>query len=1576
MEIPHSAHVPQTAADFPHTDWENGANLPAGLAERPLSGVRASAAAAYPDRIAVVEHGPNPRRWTHRTLDFLVTRWAARLESEGVTPGTPVGLCTGEELETPVGFLAILEAGGVVVPLDPSLPPGRRKAMTEGAGCGIVLVAGGNDLQAFAGARTLNLSRDPGDYRPQPVPGDPDRAAAIFHTSGSTGRPKPVVLSHRALSARMLSMIEWFGIAPGEVVCAASSLAFDPFLQQLFFAICTGGALWLPERVSLLDPSRFWSECAEQGVTHLNLVPSQLEPLLRCPPAGGLPALRRLVVGGERMSPDLPSRIAAALGPVAIYNMYGPTEATVDATGYRVDPAFTGQDVPIGAPLPGCRVRILDERLQRVPVGVAGELYIGGAGLAIGYLGMPEETARAFLADPFGGPGDRLYRTGDSACWLPNGEIAFLGRRDDQVKIRGQRIEMGEVEAVLRAFPDVSSAAVGKWDDAPGGPALIAHFAGAADVTELRAWLAERLPAAAVPARLVRMDSLPVLPSGKVDRRALPLPVLAPAARHSEAQSIEQSIAGVWAGLLGVATVNVTANLFETGAHSLQVAQAVAAIEAATGKPVHAVDLFRFPTVASLARYLSGEASDRSPSDARPARGGDIAIVGVAFRFPGASDCQTFWAGLLEGQDYVRRFEPATLRDRGAPACLLDHPDFVPAHAALDDTGCFDPLPFGYSLGEAAGIDPQQRLLLELAWHALEDAGCDPAAEWPVGVFAGVGFNAYLVDNLRGLMGFAGGPDRFSTVVGSDKDFAATRIAYKLGLTGPALTVNSACSTALSAIAMAVDSLRAGRCRAALAGACSFGMFSPFGHVYAEGGIASRTGVCRPFDALADGIVGGAGAAVLALMRREDAVAGGNRIYAVIRGIGIANDGAQKAAFSAPSVDGQAAAIAAALADAGVSPGDIGFVEGHGTGTALGDPIEVAALNLVFRGCSGKTLLGSVKGNVGHLDAAAGMAGLIKAMLAVRHGTVPPTAHFTTPNPRIPFDGGPFRVNTAAEPWPGAAQRLRLAGVSAFGMGGTNIHVVLGPAPEAPPPSPSSDPVLLTISAATPTARDRLAAGLSTHLNAPTAEVASTLARRRAMRHRRAIVGGLTVDGDAPGGAVAASFLFPGQGAQRTGMAGALYRGIPAFRAVLDDAESIVGRDLLSLLLTEGGGEAAAALSETERTQPALFLVEFAMAKALEAFGVFPTALLGHSIGEYVAACLAGVMEFEDALRLVAVRGRLMASAPRGAMLAVSLPEADLLPLLAQSGADLAAVNSARQCVASGTEAQIGALARLLASTGQLSTRLPVSHAFHSALMEPVRDAFAEEAAKVRLSPPSIPIVSNLTGDWLSPQDATDPAYWARHLRGTVRFAAGLRCLAADPARVLVEAGPGAALTHLARGAGVAESHAIATLPPGSPDGYVAFLGALGRLWVAGMPIDRLAAAGNATRRVSLPGYPFERVRLWIEPGTTGIAEPAQETSPAVRQDLPLRPDSAAAVIADVWRDLLGVRACGPDDDFLALGGDSLIAVRIAARLRQRLGCEVAPSAVFREGTVGGLARLLSSVQSAAAPEPREEGWL
>ncbi|MEI8394798.1 MAG: amino acid adenylation domain-containing protein [Rhodospirillaceae bacterium] len=1626
---------------------EEGAAPPEELDSQPRAMQHKVSAIARirPNALAVVTA---KRSMKYAALAAGIQAVQAVLSARAVKKGEPIGLCLEAAPELAVGYLGILAAGGAVMPLDPALPSARLRAMAVAAGARLVLVHGltRDRLNGDGGPETLDL-----DCLDCPVPvtslpedGNPDQLALLYHTSGSTGQPKPVAISHGTLTGRMESMADWFGIDEHEVVCGASSLAFDPFIQQLFFPLSRGGTLWLPGRDGMLDAAGFWRDAVRYGLTHLNLVPSQVEALLDSAPIGGVASLRRVVMGGERMPPSLPARICARLGEVPVYNMYGPTEGTVDATGFRIDPARMParipDEIPIGRPLPGCRVRILDAELRRVPPGTPGELCIGGAGLAMGYLGKPEETSAKFIPDPFGPPGARLYRTGDLACWREDGEISFIGRRDEQVKVRGQRLELGEVEAALRRQPGVQAAAACLWAEAPGGPGVVAYLTGSVDVAAVGRGVAEILPAAAVPVRILVLPTLPRLPSGKIDRHALPTPDLAPVPEPGSTPAgptpagLEQAIAAIWAELLGGRAPDRTANLFEAGAHSLLVPKAQARLSVLAGREIPVVDIFRYPSIAAFAACLAGESAllAPAPSGVRADSGAAaIAIVGLAFRFPGARDRATFWNNLIEAVDSIRHFDRAELEAAGTDPALMNHPDFVPANAELPDLDRFDPVPFGYTPADAAEMDPQQRLLLETAWHALEDAACNPAGDGPVGVFAGTGFNAYLLDNLHRRAGFAGGPDRYFLVVNNDKDFAATRLAYKLGLTGPAMTIASACSTGLATVAQAVDSLRAGRCRVALAGSASAGMFSSRGYIHTDGGIASRRGRCRPFDAEADGTVGGAGAGVIVLKRLADALRDRDTIHAVIRGIGISNDGGARAAFSAPSVDGQAAALRAALADADLPPTAIGYVEGHGTATPLGDPIEVAALNLAYGSAApGSIPLGSIKGNIGHLDAAAGIAGLIKTVLVVKHGLIPPTAHFTRANPRIPFADGPFRPVVGVEPWPRTGESddgatPRRAAVSSFGMGGTNLHIILEQAPPCPAPSTPEPalPRLLMLSAATASARDALAAAVAGHLEHDPSIALTDIAHslhcgRKRLRYRRVAVacnpagaavqlrGTSALDNGEliPGaGPATVALLFPGQGAQHPGMGRDLYRSFPLFRAVVDEAAARLAEagpaDLTGLLLAAPNDSVAARrLADTAMTQPALFTVEYGIARLLQSFGVVPSALAGHSLGEYVAATLAGVMSFADALALVTRRGRLMASAPPGVMLAVSLPEAEIRALLAREfepGAagipEIATINAPRQSVLAGDEAGIARIEQALIALDRPGRRLPVSRAFHCALMDPILEDFGEAVSRVTLRPATIPMLSNLSGAQVDPAAPTEPAYWVRHLRGTVRFVDNLRHLLTEPARVLVEAGPGVTLTRLARAAGAAEARAIATQPQSEAsgqDGAEALIQSLSRLWLHGVEPDLAALeADRPGRRVPLPPYPFERKRYWIDPSPSADssapgAKPAPILAPglaAVEHPASVTADSILRNVRGVWREALGLPDIAYDDDFLELGGDSLVAVRIVARLRETLGTEVPAALIFSERTVAGLARALAAAAATRAPTPapvREEGWL
>lgn len=874
-----------------------------------------------------------------------------------------------------------------------------------------------------------------------------------------------------------------------------------------------------------------------------------------------------------------------------------------------------------------------------------------------------------------------------------------------------------------------------------------------------------------------------------------------------------------------------------------------------------------------------------------PWKGGGVAIVGMAGRFPQADSVEAFWRNLLDGRDCIARFTRDELLAEGVPPAMIEQSRFVPAGAVLNDIELFDAEFFGISPREAESMDPQQRLFLEVVQHAFDDSGIDPSrSAGSVAVYAGCRLSGYWL-RLMKLPEFMGTVGWHQVAAGNDKDYLPTQVSFRFDLRGPSVNVQAACSTSLLAVAQACDALVHGRCDLAVAGAASIAVPHRTGYVHQPSSIASSDGTCRPFDAAADGSVLGNAVAAVVLKRVNDAITTGDRIYAVIRAIAVNNDGKTKSSFASPSVQAQSDVIARAVAEAGVAPHELGYVEAHGTATALGDPIEVAALARVFGSDARRQSplgIGSVKSNVGHLDPVAGLGALVKASLSLQQEIIPASLHFECPNPKIDFASAGVRVVAQREPWPRGDVR-RYAGVSAFGIGGTNVHAILEEPPLPTPRQPTEGPKLLVVSAKNAEALHAMESELAACLRRPQPpvldDVACTLALgRRQFNHRRFVVAESPEEAaralEGPSDDVQCFikerpvvFLFPGQGGQRLRMGQALYRAEPLFRSTIQEVFELAGpllgfdgRGMIDPQAHGNGGDRD--VSQTEIAQPLLFAVGVACARLWMHWGVQPQRMLGHSIGELVAAHLAGVLTLPDAVRVVCARGKLMQAMPPGAMLAVSLDEQEALAL---QDADLrvAAFNAPRQQTISGGLEAIATLEDRLRERGVDFTRLGTSHAFHHPSMAEAAADLSEVLHRVQLAPPSRPFISCVTGQPITEDQATSADYWARSIVQPVRFSAGVRTLLDAPDTVFIECGAGRALGSLIQSHGLAADCLMLCTMSGQADSETEHhraIKSLGQAWQAGVEVDWEALWRERPRqRAKLPGYAFQRRRFWVE---------------------------------------------------------------------------------------------------------------
>jgi amino acid adenylation domain-containing protein len=1446
-----------------------------------------------------------------------------------------VGICIERSLAMVIGLLGIIKAGGAYLPLDPAYPAARLAFMLDDAQVAVLLTQSSlkkglpettaqvvcldTENKTLSSLSTDNLASGV----------TPSNLAYVIYTSGSTGIPKGAGVFHKGFTNLVLWFVTDLKLTGDDSTLIISPYSFDLTQKNFFAPLILGGQLHLLPS-TYYDPQSIIQLIATQTITWINCTPSAFYPLTETDSTFlKLASLRYAVLGGEPISlPRLWAWLQAESCQAQLINSYGPTECTDVCVAYLLDKSTLDQTIPIGRPIYNVHLFILDKYRALLPIGVPGELYIGGECVGSGYFNDVEMTQSQFIPNPFSDdPDARIYKTGDLARYLPDGNIEYLGRIDNQVKMRGFRIELGEIEAVLAQYPTVQESVVIVHQER-----LVAYLVPTQeqviDNVELRFFLKERLPDYMIPSLFMPLDAMPLSPNGKIDRRALPKPDDSRPSLEAiyvmPQTEAEQRIAEVWQQVLQLEKVGIYDNFFDLGGHSLLMVRVHSELQEIFGQSLSMVELFQYPTIHSLAKHLTQETQQTSEvfkTSEVSSKSKEIAIIGMAGRFPGAKNIETFWQNLRDGIESITFFSEEELLAEGVDPALLKNPNYVKANGVLEKIELFDAAFFGYSPKEAEIMDPQQRLFLECAWDAIENAGYDvDRISGAVGVYAGAGMNTYLSNNITRHPDIVESVGEYQLMITSEKDFLPTRTSYKLNLKGPSVYVQTACSTSLVAVHLACQSLHNNECDMALAGGVSVRARQKIGYLYQEGMIMSPDGHCRAFDAKAQGTIGGNGVGIVVLKRLDQALADGDCIHAVIKGSAINNDGSLKVGYTAPSVDGQTSVIAAAMKN--IDYETISYIETHGTGTTLGDPIEMAALTQAYQSHTDKKgfcAIGSLKTNVGHLDAAAGVAGLIKTVLALKHKQLPPSLHFDQPNPKIDFANSPFFVNTALSEWKSDGKPRR-ASVSSFGIGGTNAHVVLEEAPDqlsvisdqlSEKPGIHRTWQLLVLSAKTASALETATANLAErfkqHPDINFADVAYTLSvGRQIFEHRRILVC-QTLDEATEllstpehlftqvqeHKARPVVFMFSGQGSQYVNMARELYQNESIFREHVDKCAEILKPHLsldLRKVIYPNAEQITKQLEQTAIAQPALFVIEYALAQLWMVWGIHPVAMIGHSIGEYVAACLAGVFSLEDALALVAARGQLMQSLPGGAMLSVPLPESEILPLL-NSEISLAAINTPTLCVVSGTLDAITTLENQLTKQSVDGLRLQTSHAFHSAMMEPILASFTAHVKKIRLNPPQIPYLSNVSGTWITAEQATDPDYWATHLRQTVRFAENLQELLKKPEYVLLEIGPGRTLTTLAgrHPDKTAEHNVVHTLrhPKEQPADMAFLLTTLGKLWLAGVSIDWPAFYAQAQyHRLPLPTYPFERQRYWIVPPTDAALTNVVAPSPTKKSDI------------------------------------------------------------------------------------------
>ncbi|KRD61537.1 hypothetical protein ASE40_08380 [Flavobacterium sp. Root935] len=1556
---------------------------------RPLHELFAQQAEVSPNSIALEFEN---EKITYSALAKTVNQIAHYFAAQGLSSGQIVAVSMDRSPNLIASLLAILQCGAAYLPLDPKFPAERLEFMLEDSEASFLLTT-----KALSGSlpnsskniviEDVLASLEQFAVEPLSISVDPKAVAYMMYTSGSTGKPKGVTVTHKNLVNFLFSMAIEPGISEEDKLLSITTISFDIAGLELFLPLIKGAAVVFADHETTRDGQLLLNLLQKKQITILQATPTTWQLLLDS--GWETPLALKALCGGEALPLNLARQLTSRCN--SLWNMYGPTETTIWSAVKQIH--ADDELITIGLPIANTQIYLLDEQRQIVTPGTIGEIVIGGDGVAEGYWKRPELTVEKFITDPFSNdPNSILYRTGDLGKILPNGEFQCLGRIDHQVKIRGHRIELGEIEATLNTLSGIKQSAVIVSNHFGNEDKIVAYLKSSEqiqDEKQIHEALSKVLPEILLPSKYIWVDDFPITPNGKIDKKNLPVPEYnrpdsAPLFKKPNTQ-LEKDIAKIWSEELKISSIGIDDDFFDMGGSSVLAQKVTTLMKQHLSKDVPVSKIYIHPTIRELAAILEENNSDTANEDlfkfkeTNKTTSPDIAIIGMAGRFPGSDTIDELWENLRDGKETISLFTKEEL-DSSLPESLRKDPLYIGARGILPSAKTFDANFFGLNPQLAAAMDPQIRIFLEISFEALEQAGHLPKHyKGSIGVYSGSEINSYYENNIFNNKELKSSIGELQIYTVNGKDFIAPRTSYHLNLKGPSVSVHSACSTSLLAVAEAVKAIRTGMCDIALAGGSSVTAPINSGHLYDDGFIKSPDGSTRSFDASGKGTVFSDGAGVVVLKRLEEAEKDGDIIYGVIKGVGVNNDGGDKGSFMAPSPKGQAGAIINAFNDAQISPSTISYMEAHGTATPIGDPIEIEGLKIAYgrQEKNNYCALGSIKSNMGHTTAAAGVAGLIKVLLAMRYKQIPPMVNFTKPNPNIDFDNSPFYINNKLIDW--KADSIRRAGVSSFGIGSTNVHAIVEEYEAKPLISSAGRPLeILMWSAKSQNSllgyENALGHFIDKSKEIPLADISYSLnITRDDFNHRSFLIADSTKSAaekllclktkssktsllkSVPN---EIGFLFPGQGSQYVKMGKTLYDNEKVYRDAVDKCAELL-MDELQLDIRDiiyphiKSNEAEELLKDTRLTQPSLFVTEYALSQLWLSWGIKPTFLCGHSIGEFAAAHLAGILSLKDALHIVAVRGRLISELPGGSMLIVRV-SIDKLNELIPDTLSVAAINANQFCVVSGKKEDIAAFNQELDVQEIPNKLLNTSHAFHSFMMEPILDNFKNEIEKIKLNIPRLPIISTATGTWLTDTEATNSMYWVNQLKNTVRFADAMNTAFELDDFILLEIGPGQTLTTLARqqAAGkIIAAFPSLTFPKDEEENeYATILNTLGDLWLRGINPDWKAFYKEQQRyKIELPSYVFDRKPCWIEP--LGTIETIVKKS-IIQEEIPAisiesdninnssndsKKESILFKISEIIKNASGITydSDSASYSFLELGLDSLSLTQLSGKLKK-----------------------------------------